>query len=200
LLTLAVIGILISVLAFLVRNPTNPLYFAADNVGRLIEVVPVSQPNMSTEQVTAWTIEAVQAAYSYDYVNYRGQLQNAQKYFTSYGWKNYMNALTLSNNLIALQQRKQIVIARVVEKPKLVTQGLLSGAYAWKFEIPVLVTYWQPPFDDKSKYSNALIVSIIVQRQPILQSYKGLGALQIIARLATTPSTQPQQLSDTPTG
>lgn len=196
-LSLAVIVALIFILAYLMRHPTRPLYFATDNIGRLIRVTPVTVPNMSQQDVVAWTVEAVQNIYSYDYVNYRRDLQDSQKYFTNYGWGKYMSALALSTNLIGLKERKQIVIAQVVGDPKLVTEGILGGAYAWKFEMPVLVTYWEPPYDDKSKFYNPLTVSIIVQRQEILKSYKGLGIVQLIAALQA--SSQPQQLSNAPT-
>jgi intracellular multiplication protein IcmL len=196
-LSLVVIVVLGFILGYLLRHPTRPLYFATDNIGRLIRVTPVTVPNMSPEEVVAWTIDAVQSIYSYDYVNYRQELQDSQKYFTNYGWGNYLSALALSNNLIGLKANKQIVIAQVVGQPKLITEGLLGGAYAWKFEMPVLLTYWGPPYNDKSKFYNPLTVSIIVQRQEILKSYKGLGVVQLIATLQT--SSQPQQLSNAPT-
>lgn len=203
-LSLFVIGTLIGVIIFLTKNPTRPLFFATDSVGRLIKIIPVDQPNMTTEEVAAWTIEAIQAAFSYSHVNFRAELQSAQKYFTNYGWTNYMQALIAKNilnsnpNESALLQRKWIVIGQVVSQPKLITQGLLGGAYAWKFEIPVLMTYWSPPYDDKSKFLNSLQVTVIVQRQPILQSYKGLGIVQVITRFAT--ANQIPDLSTAPPG
>ena len=198
-LSILVIAILADVLYFLVKNPPHPLYFATDSVGRLVPIIPVDRPNMSTDDVTAWAIEAVQNAYSYDFVNYRSQLQSAQKYFTNFGWSNYMKALTASNNLPALSARRQIVLAQVVPPAKIVAQGILGGAYAWKFQMQVLMTYWEPPYDDKSKNVNALNVSVIVQRQEVLKSYKGLGVVQLIASMATSPQGQPQQISATPT-
>ena len=183
---LLAIGCLIWTWIYLLQNPSRPLYFATDEVSRLIEIIPVNTPNMSLDEVSAWTVEAVQSAFSYDYVNYRRQLQDAQKYFTNYGWRNYMIALSLSNNLRALTVRRQIVIAQVIGKPKLVLEGLLSGAYAWKFEMPILVTYSAPPYDGTKQYNNALTISVIVQRQDILRGYKGLGILQIIAQTATS--------------
>jgi hypothetical protein len=199
-LMLAVIGVLIYILIYLTRHPVHPLYFATDNVGRLISVVPASQPNMTNEEVVAWTIAAVQAAYSYDYVNYHSQLQDAQKYFTAYGWGKFMGALTASNNLVALKERKMIVSAAVVDKPTLVTEGILGGSYAWKFKMPLLATFWVPPYDDKSRFSNALEVSVIVQRQPVFQSNKGLGIVQIIASEAAPVNSAPQDISSTSTG
>lgn len=150
-LSLIVIAFLVSVLVYLIKNPTQPLYFVTDDVSRLIYDVPKNLPNMPLAQVENWTIEAVENAYSYDFINYRAQLQNAQKYFTDYGWRNYMDGLSSSANLVGLTQRKYIIIAKVVGKPKLLVEGLLGGAYAWKFKLPLLVTILSPPYTDDSK-------------------------------------------------
>lgn len=176
---------LMGVLVYLVKHPPHPLYFATDDAGRFIQQIPGQQPNMTTPEVAIWVTQAVEAAYSYDFINYRLQLQNAQKYFTDYGWHQYMRGLEASNNLLALAQRKFVVIAKVVNTPKLIAEGPLgkSGTYAWKFEMPVLVTYLTPPYDDKSKFENPLIVTVVVSRQDILASYKGLGIVQMIGTL-----------------
>src|SRR5207249_4213020 len=110
-------------------------------------------PNMSTENVTAWTVNAVQCAYSYDYINYREQLQAAEKYFTNYGWSKYMDALANSNNLRALTNRKEVILAQAISTPKLLGQGMLAGAFAWKFEMPLLVIYSLPPYDGSNQFS-----------------------------------------------
>lgn len=173
---------------YLVQNPPHPLYFATDEIGRLIHIIPVNTPNMSPEETKKWAIEAVEKSLSYDYINYRGQLQNAEKYFTSYGWTKYMSALSLSGNLRALTARKQIVIARVIGQPKVIADGLLKGAHAWKYTMPVLITYMMPPYNGSadSQYSNALNVTVLVQRQAVLEGYKGLGTVQLIAEFATS--------------
>ena len=198
-LTLIAIAVLLALLVFLLRNPTHPLYFATDTVGRLIDIIPVDQPNMTTDEAMAWVVNAVEATYSYDYLHYRDQLQDAQKYYTNYGWSNYVRALTASNNLVALTERKMIVTAKVVEQPKVLAQGILAGAYAWRLQMPVLVSYSLPPYDEKSKFFNALDVVMIVQRQQALQGYKGLGIVQIVGTIAEGTS-QPQEISGTSTG
>lgn len=193
--------VLICVLAYVIRHPTAPIYFAADEVGRLIQVVPVDQPNMSDDDVEAWAMKVASETYSYNYVNYRTQLQEVQRYYTTYGWGQYMKALQSSNNLVALTNRQMIQTAVPVVKPTMLAKGMLGGAYAWKFKMPMLVTYWMPPYNDQSKFSNALEVTIIVQRQPILQSDHGLGVLQIIGSMAPPPPEGAQSgISATTTG
>jgi len=199
-MSLLVMLVLMFVLIYVIRNPTAPLYFATDNVGRLIKVVPVTEPNMSTEDATKWAINAVEKAYSYDYINYRRQLQYAQKYFTEYGWTKYMSALKASNNLVALTGRKMLIQAKVVGEPKVLAQGILAGSYAWKFEMPVLVTNWIPPYDNDSNFINALHITVIVQRMPILQSNDGVGIVQLVASIASQPVQQGQEISNAPSG
>ncbi len=180
LLCLIAIVILISLLVFLAKNPTRPLYFLTDSVGRLVYEIPVTDSGMTTDIVTAWTVEAVETAYSYNYMNYRAQLQDAQKYFTEYGWRNYMAGLTASNNLLALTERRMIFAAKVVDKPKLINEGILGGVYAWKFQMPLLVNFLEAPYD-KPSFSNAYLVTVVVRRQNLLHSYKGLAIVQMIA-------------------
>lgn len=184
-LSLVMIVCLSGLLFYIATYPTKPIYFATDEVGKLMQVIPLSEPNMSTEDAARWAVDSVEAAYSYDYVNYRAELQSAQKYFTNYGWRSYMKALEASNNLVALEQRQMIVSAKVIETPKLVRAGVLSGRYAYRFEMPVLVTYLLPPYDAKSRFSNALNVMVLIRREPILQSYQGLGVLQMVGSTAS---------------
>jgi intracellular multiplication protein IcmL len=184
---------LVGMLLYITRHPLQPLYFVTDKAGRLMQEIPVTRPNMSTEDVAKWAVEAVIAANTYDYVNFHGQLQAAQKYFTDYGWRNYMNGLQASNNLLALTQRKLIFLAQQAGPVKLDAEGPVgkAGIYGWKFEIPMLITYLLPPYDgvsQKSKFENAYIFSVLIERQSILTSYKGLGIMQIIGSSASNSS------------
>jgi hypothetical protein len=200
-LTLIVNAALIWIVTILITSPTKPVFFAMDNIGELINVVPITQPNVTEAELFAWATDAVQSIYTLDYINYRAEMQQSQKYFTTYGWTQYTRALKSSNNLVGITERKQIQLANVVGQPKVLAEGLLGTAYAWKLEMPLLVTYLLPPtYADKNKYTNPLIVTVVIQRQSILQSYKGLGIVQIVSNFAATAPAAPQELSDTPEG
>lgn len=191
-LVIVMILMLGGLLFYLISSGNGPLYFATDKIGELLPSVPLSEPNMSTDEVIKWAIHAVETTYSYDYVNYRQQMQDTEKYFTAYGWYTYLKALTASNAVLALTDRKQVVTGQVVSTPafkvSILNSGLLSGAYAWQIQMPLLVTYATPPYDGSKQYTNALIVKVIVQRQPILQSMNGLGIVQLIAQEASSVS------------
>lgn len=179
----------------LLKNPVRPVYFAVDSIGRLIDEVPLDKPNMSLDSVKDWVGHAIEEAYSYDFVNYRDQLQNAQRSFTDFGWRSYMTALRNNNSITAVSLNKYVFKSRVVDRPKLIAEGILGKTYAWKFQVPVLVTYWKPPYSDRDKFFNPLNFVVLVQRRPTLQGDHGLGILQIYADFATVA---PQELQDKP--
>jgi intracellular multiplication protein IcmL len=170
---------------YLLRHPVEPLYFPTDKAGRLIYEVPLEDPNLSEKALSDWIVHAVEAAYSYDFINYRRQLQNAQAYFTDSGWGEYMKGLDRSRNLVGLVERKMVAIAKVFDVPVKIKEGLMGGKLAWKFEVRVVMHYQMPPFDGKSDYENPLIVTVVVQRQDILQGQQGLGIVQLNAFAAS---------------
>ena len=187
-LCVLMIAILTMIFLFLSKNTVRPYYFLANEVGSFMQEIPIDQP-FPTDQVTAWTIEAVEAGLTFDYVNYRAQMQDAQKYFTDYSWEQFMKALVASNNMLALKERKWIFIAKVVDKPILQNAGIRGGHYLWRFQVPVLMTFLQPPLYDKnSAITNAWQFDVIVWRQPLLQSYQGLAVYSIIGSTPTKPT------------
>lgn len=190
-LSLFAILVLVGMLVYLIKHPAHPIYFVGDTAGRFVQNIPLSDANMPVADVTAWAVEAVEAAYTYDFVNYRSQLQNSQKYFTEYGWRNFMKGLQASNNLEALTQRKLVATAKVIAPPKLIKEGLVgqNKVHTWLFEMPVIVSYLPPPYDGKGKFDNPLIISVRVGRQDELSSYKGLGIDQLIGSIAQEPAT-----------
>ncbi|HLF66753.1 MAG TPA: DotI/IcmL/TraM family protein, partial [Gammaproteobacteria bacterium] len=130
-----VLCILISVLAgmlvYFIKHPVHPLYFSTDKLSRLMVEPPLNRPIMSPENVSKWVANAIESAYSYDFINYREQFQSSQQYFTDYGWKQYMKGLETSNNLEALNAHKMIVLAKVIAPPVLKTQGVMGGRFAY---------------------------------------------------------------------
>ncbi|HVE45068.1 MAG TPA: DotI/IcmL/TraM family protein [Gammaproteobacteria bacterium] len=179
-LCLLVVIALLCLLVFIFKNPSPSIYFPTDKVGRLIRVPPVNVPYFKTEEVAQWATKAIEAAFSYNYVNYRQQLQDAQKYFTHFGWEMYMKTLTASNNLLAIKERKMVAVAHATMAPRLLKEGKLGNAYGWQFEVPILLTYQQPPYDDNSLFYNNLNVTVLIRREQIQEGDQGLGIVKII--------------------
>src|SRR5262245_61831869 len=71
---------------YMVMNPTKPQYFATTREGKLVRMYSLSQPIVSTSELLQWAATAATAANTYNFVNYRKELQSASEYFTPNGW------------------------------------------------------------------------------------------------------------------
>lgn len=141
--------------------------------------LPLDKPNMKTEDVELYAKEAVEAANTFDYENYLNQLQNAEKYFTDKGWTNFMNSINNSSIITNMIAKKIKEKGTVVGNTKVIEEGVISGIYTWKFEMPMVATSQFQPYDEKSTYSLAEVVTVTLVRQPYQNNNKGIGIQDI---------------------
>lgn len=175
--------ILGSTLVYLFMNPPPPRYFATSVDGRITPLIPLNQPNISQSALLQWANTAAISAYTYNFVNYRQALQSASENFTPDGWAAFMQALQSSNNLTAVTAKKLVVSAVATGAPVILQQGVLNGAYAWRVQMPMLVTY-----QSASQFSRqSIIVTMLVTRVSTLNSPQGIGIAQFVAAGTTAP-------------
>jgi intracellular multiplication protein IcmL len=187
--TLAIICLMF-LFIHLLNVASRPLYFVANDEGVLIQESPLSLP-LSIERVNAWVIEAIESANSFDYVNYRSQLQDSQKYFSDFAWLEYMKSLTASLNLTAMKERREVWISKVIGQPTVLNAGPVKGEYAWRMELILRETRLKPPLYLHIPTSSSVAtykITVILQRKPLLQSYQGLAVLSMVKELISTPS------------
>jgi intracellular multiplication protein IcmL len=178
-LFLAVVMILalLGVIFYQVTHPPTPQYFATTDDGKILPILPLNMPNMSDEDILLWGNNAAIAAYTYNYVNYRRELQAAAEFFTPDGWRKFVRALQDSNNLDAVRIKRLIVTAQPTGAPVLVAKGVDNGKFTWRVQVPLLVTYINPPqFAQQS-----IKVIITITRIPNLNSGLGIGISQFVA-------------------
>lgn len=145
--------------------------------------VPISQPNMDTNSVLVWANTAVIAANSYDFINYRKQLQDASTFFTPKGWKSYIAAFKKSNNLSIVIKNKLVVSAVATGAPVLLTSGLISGVFTWKVQMPILITYTSA----SAKIDKHVIATLLIVRTKPYITKNGLGIAQFIVQVKASP-------------
>src|SRR5262245_58488610 len=117
LLAILVIFILAGSLTYVLTHPPAPRYFATDSTGRIIPLIPLDRPNLSTSALLQWANSAAVAAFTYNFVNYRQELQAASEFFTPEGWQAFIQSLQQSNNLSAVIAKKLVVSAVATGAP-----------------------------------------------------------------------------------
>jgi intracellular multiplication protein IcmL len=163
--------------AYLVSHPPAPQYFATTINGRITPLIPLDQPNMPPSTLLQWANAAAIAAYTYNFVNYRQELQSASEFFTPEGWTQFMNALRASNNLNAVIDKKLVVSAVATGAPVVLDQGVVNGTYTWTIQMPMLVTYQSA----SNIATQNITIKMIVQRISTLNSARGIGISSFVA-------------------
>lgn len=167
---------LIGVITYLFTHPPLPKYFATSINGRITPLFPLNMPNQSDSAVLQWASQAATAAFTYNFVNYRTELQASSGFFTPDGWAQFLAALKDSNNLDAVKAKKLIVSAVPTMAPVILQKGPLNGVYSWRIQMPILVTYQSA--SEFSQQTN--VVTMLVTRVSTENSPRGIGIAQFV--------------------
>lgn len=155
--------VLAGAIVYKIVSPPKPQYFATTADGRMINWHPLSDPAVPDSFVTQWAANAVIQSFSLDFIHWRHQLQKASDNFTNYGWKTFLAALKKSNNLTTLSSLKMVSNATLTGAPKVLKEEIVDGRYAWKIEMPILVTYT----NGTRSIPMPMDVTLIVLRVPV---------------------------------
>lgn len=163
-------------LFYIITHPPAPKYFATSINGRITPLFALDEPNQADSAVLQWANQAAIAAFSYNFVNYREELQAASGFFTAEGWQQFLDALQSSNNLEAVKRQKMVVSAVATRTPVILQKGLLNGRYSWRVQMPLLVTYQSAnQFSQRND-----VVTLLITRISTLNSPRGIGIAQFV--------------------
>lgn len=169
--------ILAILLVYIITHPPKPQYFATSINGRITPLYPLDEPNQSDSAILQWANYAAIASFSYNFVNYREELQAASGFFTADGWDSFLAALERSNMLKGVVAKKLIVSAVATRAPVILKKGQISGGpYAWRVQMPILVTYQSSAVITQENY----VVTMLITRVSTLNSPRGIGISQFI--------------------
>ncbi|VEB32494.1 type IVB secretion system apparatus protein IcmL/DotI [Legionella cherrii] len=173
--------VLAALLVYMITHPPAPKYFATSINGRITPLFPLNEPNQSDSAVLQWANQAAIAAFTYNFVNYRDELQASSGFFTPEGWDQFLSALQQSNNLDAVKAKKLIVSAVATRAPIILQKGVLNGYFSWRVQMPILVTYQSA--SEFTQQNN--VVTMLITRVSTLNSPRGIGISQFVVGPAT---------------
>ncbi len=159
-----------------VHQPENR-YFATTEDGRLVPMVPLNQPNLSTPALMSWVAQSTTEVMTFGFNDYRRRFQTASRNFTRKGWESFSSALQKSRIIELVETNQQVVTAAPQGAPILESEGLYAGRYQWVVQIPMVLTYQS----GSRMRSDSLLVTLVVVRRPRLESPNGVGIEQWIA-------------------
>lgn len=140
----------------------------------------LSLPTKSVEDMAQWAAMVVTRSMTINFYQYRVQYKNLMQFYTDSGWKGFSSAMDdLATEII---KKKLSVTAVLTGVPLLVREGLLpDGAYAWKFQMPILVSYESP----SETVTQKQVVSVVVKRVPVNEK-TGLRGIAVDSFVSST--------------
>ena len=171
------IVILAVALVFTFSRPQIVRFVATRSDGKVFELSPLDRPLNTTSEVNVWLTNSVVQAYTFSFANYRAELGAARLNFTASGWDGFQKALEASGNLKSVLENQFVTTAVPTAAPVLLSEGLIANRYAWRFQIPVQVTFQSA----KSKVTQNYNVNAIVVRESESVSPSGLAIASLIA-------------------
>jgi|SRR5579885_557896 intracellular multiplication protein IcmL len=183
-LVLVIIGICIAIAAlvalsiyFYVAKPP-PITFPVDSEMRVQPPVPLDQPYLSTPDLLQWVADVLPKAFVLDFNHYNDQLKSYSSYFTSDGWKTFLNQLNIYANYNNVQAYKLFITGSPESAPYILREGVIqeSGRYGWWVQIPVTINYagYKPP------PNKTLTLQVLVVRVSTLNNLTGVGIDNVI--------------------
>lgn len=173
-----VIFFLIIAIIFVIQtNQPKNRYFATTEDGRLVPMVSLDQPNLSSPALMSWVAQSATEVMTFGFNDYRRRLQEASRNFTRRGWESFTQALDRSRIIEMVEANQQVLTAAPQGAPILQSEGLINGRYQWTVQVPMIVTYQS----GAKTRTDHLLVTVVVVRTPRLESPNGVGIEQWIA-------------------
>jgi len=171
-----VMVVLVLTMAYLFTHRPEPKYFATTQSGRVLQLVPLSNPMLTTEALLSWAGQVAMGVYTYNFSDYRQRIQMQEINFTSDAWQQVLTQLKSSNTLDAIIKRQINVSAVVSGAPVVVYQGMLDGRFAWKVQVPLLVTF----VSASDRFQKNYMVTMVIVRVSTVQNQNGVAVAQFI--------------------
>ena len=172
-----IVGLILALIIHMNKSVSQDRYFATTADGRIMQLVPLDKPNMSTAALMSWVAQATTEVMTFGYHDYQRRLQQSSRHFTKRGWETFTDALQKAGIIDSVTAQQQIVTATPRSAPVLVEQGVLGGKYRWIIQMPLQVSYRA---GQNSRVDN-LNLNLVVERVPSLENPNGVGIEQWVA-------------------
>lgn len=157
--------------------------------GSLISIMPNSErfalyalerPNVSTRALLSWATLAATATFTFDFVNYKDQIEALHDYFTTDGYDNFMTSIQNAETLSTIEEKKLILSAVAIGPAIVLTEENNGDKRNWRIQVPLLVRYQSANVDETRQQ----VVDLLVTQVSTQDAPKGIGIAQYVAREA----------------
>lgn len=177
LLALIIVALVVGLFAITNSRVPENRYFATTEDGRLIPMVSLNQPNLSTPALMSWVAQSSTEVMTFGFNDYRRRLQESSRNFTRRGWESFTRALEQSRIIAGVEANQQVITAVPSGAPILKSENLVGGRYQWVVQMPLTLSYQA----GANRRTQNMLVTVVIVRVPRLESANGVGIDQWLA-------------------
>lgn len=175
---LLILALCAGMAGFVFSSKRQDLLLAYKTTGD-VYVLPYSdQPQLSSEAVTNWAVQALTAIYNYDMNNVEQRLITSSDYFTLEGWLSFTQAIGKSNFVDNVKRSRQIVTSVTAAPPVVVWEEDKNGVHRWGVSVTLRISVDSGQAKPRSDNSSIMLT---IERIPTSESPGGyaLGIVKL---------------------
>lgn len=176
--SIIIVMLILSFIVYMNASKPQDHYFATTADGRIMQLVPLDQPNMGTSALMSWVAQSTAEVMTFGFHDYQRRMQQSSRHFTRHGWETFTNALQKSRIIESVEASQQVASAQPRSAPVLIQEGVFNGKYRWVVNLPLNVTYVGS--GSSSRVDN-LTLQLVIDRVSSLENPNGVGIEQWIA-------------------
>lgn len=177
--SIIIVGLILTLIIYINSSKPQDRYFATTADGRIMQLVPLDRPNMTSAALMSWVAQATTEVMTFGFHDYQRRFQQASRHFTKTGWESFTLAMQRARIIDSVQALQQVVTAAPRSAPVLIQQGVLNGKYRWVLQMNLQVTYKSAGAG--SSRTDNLKLNLVVERVPSLENPNGIGIAQWVA-------------------
>ncbi|MCP2041166.1 intracellular multiplication protein IcmL [Neisseria sp. HSC-16F19] len=156
-------------------------YIVTTNNQAICQAGAADRPLVTPATLAAYAQDAVVNSYTYDYVNYREDLNRiGNTYYTDRGRAAYFDSLDQSDNLKRVIDGRYILKAYPLGSPILQSQGVNGGRRYWVVQVPVGIEFYTGNLG-KPQSSQQFLAMVTVTEEPASKlNLKGIAVDNLV--------------------
>ena len=149
----------------------KPIVIAVTPSMQVQPVVPLSEPMVTDSGAAAWATQAVEHTLSLSFTQWKQQLSEASKYYTSSAFKQLIIGLKSSGIMEKIVSQRLNTVLQPVSAAYVQQSGTINGIPVWMVRGKMILTYEGSAGNISTQRIDA---TIIVQRADLLKHPSGL--------------------------
>ncbi len=154
-----------------------PQVIAVTRDFRVINLVPLSEPYVTDDGLTAWVATTMEDTMGLTFVGWKKELSSVEGKYTSAAFSQLLAGLKKSGYLQTVVDKRLDARAVPVKAPYILQSGVVNGVQVWILKMSMQVTYSGTTGDLGTQ---VFPVQVVVERANVAQHPSGIVIRQVL--------------------